>query len=108
LPYKKCHGCLIDENATEVVGYKEAQTKWGKIRLVMARNAAGKIVVRNMEIPSTVPVHVAQHLCNLRNGKFSPVTAIDPKKQVLSEADRLDFYLSYLGLEETENATPNS
>jgi hypothetical protein len=106
MPYKKCHGCLIDELATEVVGYKEAKTRWGKIRLVMAKNAKGETVVRNMEIPGTVPVHVAQHLCNLRNGTFSPVTAIDPKRQVLSEAERLDLFLSYLTLlEEKEIVT---
>jgi len=96
MPYKNCHGCKIDDSATEIVGYKEAKTKWGIIRLVLAKNAKGETVVRNMELPSNIPVSVAQHLCKLRGGEFSPATPLDPRQQVLSEGERLDLYLTAL------------
>lgn len=85
MPYRHEHSCLLDKNATEIVGTKEAKTKWGIVRIVLAKNSEGKVVARNIQFPGSIPVHIAQNLCKSRGGEFSPVTPINPQKQLLSE-----------------------
>ena len=83
-PFRETHSCLVNENATEIVGEKEAKTKWGIMTFVMAR-LGNKVVVRSIKIPGTVPVSTAQNLCKVQGGQFSPATPLNPQQQLLSE-----------------------
>jgi hypothetical protein len=84
MPFRDTHSCLVNEQATEIVGEKKAKTKWGEVTFVMARMGA-KTVVRSIKIPGSVPVSTAQQLCTGQNGQFSPATPLNPQKQLLSE-----------------------
>lgn len=83
-PFRDTHSCLINEQATEIVGEKKAKTKWGEVTFVMARMGT-KTVVRSIKIPGEVPVSTAQQLCTGQGGQFSPATPLNPQKQLLSE-----------------------
>lgn len=84
MPFRDTHSCMVEERATEILGEKQAKTKWGIITFVMARMGT-KTVVRSIKIPGNIPVSVAQNLCKLQGGEFSPATPLDPKQQMLSE-----------------------
>lgn len=85
MPFRNQHSCMIDEDANEIVGTKSAQTKWGLIQIVMARKPDGSVVARSIRIPAKVPISIAQNLCRVRGGQFSPATPSNPKQQLMSE-----------------------
>lgn len=86
MPFREQHSCMVDETATEIVEIRTNTTKWGEIKIVMARKAPGaEPVVRSIRIPGTVAVSVAQQICASRGGQFSPATPLNPKTQLLSE-----------------------
>ena len=84
MPFRDTHSCMVEERATEILGEKESKTKWGVITFVMGRMGT-KAVVRSIKIPGNIPVSIAQNLCKLQGGEFSPATPLDPKQQMLSE-----------------------
>lgn len=88
-PYRQQHSCLIDETITNVVEVRAKDTMYGKIRVVLGKNAKGQLKVRSLRIPSTVAVQQAKSLCIARGGRFQPATPIDPKRQLLGEINLL-------------------
>lgn len=84
MPYRQQHSCMIDEEATEIVEIRTTTTKYGDLKVVMARKGKA-VVVRSIRIPGKIPVNTAQQLCAARGGQFSPATPLNPKAQLLSE-----------------------
>jgi hypothetical protein len=76
---------MVDGDVVKDLVTKEVQTSMGVLQVVMGYTLLGVRKTRSVRIPASTPIYIAQEICRLRGGQFSPATPSDPKKQLLSE-----------------------
>jgi hypothetical protein len=84
LSFKNIHSCLVNGTVVKDFVTKRAKTAYGPVDVIMGKTILGATRTRSIKIPASVPIYLAQELCRLRGGKFTPATPISPS-HLLSE-----------------------
>ena len=86
MPLRSAHSCTVDLQLGVPEKVQKIVTSYGVIKILLGRNMDGVLATRSVQIPITVPIAVAQELCRLHGGRFSPATPA-PTRSMMSEGN---------------------